>query len=788
MEKSAKTLELGAVLQLLADQAVSQPAKEVSLSLSPQDNLWEIKEGLAEVETAKTMIALKGSPSLQRVTDVSTSLERAGIGGVLGTGELVRVAGIMRAARTVRAYGAGERGEETRLDYLFHALRGNKYLEDRITNSIIGEGELADSASPDLASIRRLKRAAGARVKDILQKIISSSTYSKALQEPIITMRSDRYVVPVKSESKGSIPGLVHDISSSGATVFIEPMSVVETNNEIRELVSREEAEIERILIELTSQVAACREDIKSDFEILLSIDLIFAKAKLSFNMNASMPAVTQSGGIILKRARHPLLPPKTAVPIDITLGEVYDTLVVTGPNTGGKTVSIKTLGLLCLMVRCALHIPVDDGSSVPVFAKVLADIGDEQSIEQSLSTFSSHMTNIVKILEECDDNTLLLLDELGAGTDPVEGAALAISIIERARSLGAKIAATTHYSELKVYATISDGVMNASCEFDVQTLRPTYRLLTGIPGKSNAFAISRRLGLSEDIIEDAQGRISQENIGFEEIIGKLEQQRLDMEREKMETAKQLRNAETQSQSAEKLRRELEKTRQDALEVARREAREIILSAREVSDQVVEEMRRAKKLNAGSGDIQQINQTRADIRGKLNRAEDDLGETHEDIEAVVNSRPIISGDTVELMSLGTKAQVISVKNDGTLNLQAGIMKISAAQSEVKLLDSEVSYKAKDISARSSAQLRTMGTSPGIDVRGMTSEEAIPVIERYLDSAIMSGLETATIIHGKGTGALRTAVHIELKRMKEIKSFRFGRYGEGEDGVTIVQLE
>lgn len=788
LEKSLKTLELDAVLNMLAERAVSEPAKEVAAGLAPDDNLWEIKEGLAEVSTAKNMIVLKGSPAMHGISDIRAAIDRAGRGGTLNTGELLKIAAVMRAARTVRAYGQGERDKETRLDYLFLALRGNKYLEEKITGSIVGEGELADSASSDLADIRRKIRAASSRVRDILQRIITSQAYSKILQDPIITMRSDRYVVPVKAEHKGAIPGLVHDISSSGATIFVEPMSVVETNNDIRELMAKEEAEVERILAELSAEVSGCGDDVISDLEILIQLDLIFAKAKLSFDMDGCEPEITESGGIVLRRARHPLLPKKTAVPIDIVLGGEYDTLVITGPNTGGKTVSIKTLGLLCLMARCGMHIPVDDGSSVRIFKRILSDIGDEQSIEQSLSTFSSHMTNIVEVLRDCDDNTLLLFDELGAGTDPVEGAALAIAIIEYARGKGAKIAATTHYSELKSYATISPGVVNASCEFDVETLRPTYRLLTGIPGKSNAFAISRRLGLSEEIIEDAKNRIGEENAGFEEMISRLERQRKEMEDDRLEAAKHLKTAEEESRFAEKLRLELEKTRQNALDAARREARVIIEDARRVSDEVVEEIRRTKRDKAKADNWQEINQVRADIRGKLNRAEEDLSENAPKPQAVENVRPIRAGDTVELLSLGTKAQVISVEVDGMLNLQAGIMKVTAAQNTVKLLEGEAPLDRVSVSARSGAQLKSIGTAPELDLRGMMAEEAIPILDRYIDSAMMSGLGTVTIIHGKGKGVLRNAVHQSLKKTKGIEGFRLGRFGEGEDGVTIVQLK
>ena len=481
-QKSQRILELPAVLALLSQEAVSALAKEEAGKLSPSSDKAEIECRLAETTAAKEMVTLYGSPSFAGIKDVSGSLRRAEAGGMLNTHELLEIAAVLRTARNAQAYFSGEKSAKSAISYLFSSLIANKYLEEKISNCIIGEDEIADSASTALADIRRAMRAAGERVRQALQKIISSQSYAKALQEPIITMKNGRYVVPVKAEHKNSVPGLTHDVSASGATLFIEPMSAVKANNEIRELLAKEEKEIDRILMELSAEAAGFGEDIVCNVKVLSQLDLIFAKAKLSFKMNAGAPEISESGEVILRHARHPLLKAGTAVPVDVTLGGDFDTLVITGPNTGGKTVSLKTIGLMCLMAECGLHIPADDGSVIPSFGKILADIGDEQSIEQSLSTFSSHMTNIVEILKECNNDTLILLDELGAGTDPAEGAALAVAIIEYARSRGAKIAATTHYAELKIYAMTEKGVMNASCEFDVQTLRPTYRLLMGIP------------------------------------------------------------------------------------------------------------------------------------------------------------------------------------------------------------------------------------------------------------------------------------------------------------------
>ncbi len=785
-EKSIRTLELPAVLELLSAEAVSPPAKEKVLALRPADNEYEVKRRLGETTAAKAMMVLKGSPSFGGVRDVRSSLSRANIGGMLNTRELLDIAGVLQSARTVRAYAGGESCGRSDLDFLFSSLMANKFLEEKITSSITGEDEIADGASSELATIRRLMRAAAARVREALQKIISSPAYAKALQEPIITTRGDRYVVPVKADHKGSIPGLVHDVSSSGATFFVEPMPAVKANNELRELHAKEKLEIERILMELSAECGDHSGDIIQDFNVLIELDGIFARAKLSYKLNCGEPVISD-GRVVLKKARHPLLAKETAVPIGLELGGEFDTLVITGPNTGGKTVSIKTLGLLCVMAACGLHIPAADGSCVPVFTAVLADIGDEQSIEQSLSTFSSHMTNIVRILENCDHKSLLLFDELGAGTDPVEGAALATAIIENARHKGAHIAATTHYAELKVYATTTAGVQNASCEFDVESLRPTYKLLIGIPGKSNAFAISRRLGLPECVIMDARGRVSAETASFEETIEKLEQQRRLLENDREETQKKLRQTEENAKKSEMLRRELEVRLEKADEKARREAERILDDAKRAAERTFDELDDMKKRRDKELDHVRENQARAEIRRSLNEANRQIQKQYEPVEEKKSSRPLKVGDTVELLSMGVKATVLSVSEDRTLSLQAGIMKVTARENEVYLIENGSGIERKQISTKNDAVLRTMSTSTELDLRGMMTDEAIPVVERYIDSASMSRLEKVTIIHGKGTGALRAAVTQSLKTNRAVKSFRLGRYGEGENGVTIVEL-
>ena len=787
-EKSLNTLELPTVLSMLAQQAVGEAAKERALALTPSTDRFEVARRLEETTAAKTMMTVRGGPSFSGVKDVRASLARADLGGALNTRELLDIARVLQCARLVRSYIGDDSVGKTCIDALFYALRANKFLEEKIFTSIVGEDEIADGASPELATIRRQMRAAAARARDALQKILSSPSYAKALQEPIITMRSDRYVVPVRADHKGAVPGLVHDISATGQTLFVEPMAAVKANNELRELAAKEKLEIERILAELSADCAEHRDDIDSDFEMLTRLDLIFAKAKLSYKLDCQA-ASSEEKGIALRRARHPLLDQSKAVPIDVELGDSFDTLVITGPNTGGKTVSLKTIGLLAAMNQCGLHIPAADGSNLPVFSHILADIGDEQSIEQSLSTFSAHMTNIVSILEECDDESLLLFDELGAGTDPTEGAALAIAIIEHARKCGAIIAATTHYAELKVYATNEPGVQNASCEFDVETLRPTYRLLVGIPGKSNAFAISRRLGLREAIIEDARKRVGTESASFEATIEKLEQTRLLLEKDRSEAAIKLRQAEENAKKASFLRAELEVRLEKADQRARREAERVLSEARETAEQTFRELDEMRRLANEEEDAQRVNEARSELRRRLNQSTDALRRQDTQPQAEEKSaRPVKPGDTVQIKSMGMKAEVISVSPDRVLSLRAGIMNVTAKEDEVLLIEGAAAKPKKPAASASSATLRAAGLAQEIDLRGMEAIEAVLAAERYLDSAVMARLKTVTLIHGKGTGALRSAVQDMLRHNKCVKSFRLGRFGEGESGVTIVELK
>ncbi len=788
-EKSLNILELPTVLEMLAAEAVTDGGREACFKLRPSADRLEVKNRLAETSAAKEMMVVRGSPSLSGIKDIRPSLSRADLGGSLNTIELLNIARVLQCARLVKGYTSDDKLGKSCIDHLFAALHANRFLEEKITGSIVGEDEIADSASSELANIRRKIRAAGARVRDCLQKIISSPSYAKVLQEPIITMRSDRFVVPVKAECKGAIPGLVHDISASGATLFIEPMAAVKANNELRELAAKEKAEIERILAELSADCAAHAEDIASDYSYLITLDGIFARAKLSYKLNGIEPELREKG-VVLRRARHPLLPKNKAVPISLELGEDFDTLIITGPNTGGKTVTLKTIGLLNVMAQCGLHIPADDGSGVPVYRHVLADIGDEQSIEQNLSTFSAHMTNIVHILGECDADSLLLFDELGAGTDPTEGAALAIAVIEHARKLGADVAATTHYAELKVYATNENGIQNASCEFDVETLSPTYRLLVGVPGKSNAFAISERLGLSKDIIDDAKARIGVQNASFEATIEKLEQTRALLERDRAETAKKLREAEESAKKAAFLRAELSVRLEKADEKARRDAERIISDARRTAEDTFAELDEMRRKMNEDEQAQEVNRARSELRRKLNESQSKVKakQPEKPAEDKKSAREVRAGDTVEIKSMGVKAEVVDVNPDGSLNLRAGIMNVKLKPDDVYLIEGHAAKQKKQSVTLAGSTAPRAAVSPEIDLRGMESIEAVNAAEQYIDSAVMGKLKTVTIIHGKGTGALRAAVQQMLKRNKAVKSYRLGRFGEGESGVTIVELK
>ena len=794
-EKSIRTLELPAVLEMLSAKAVSEAAREKSRHIMPATERQEVLQLLDETDAAKERLGLYGSPSFSGVKDVSEPLARADRGGMLNTRELLNIAGLLTAARRVYEYDAERKGEATAIDRFFSALHTNKYLEDRIHGAILDEETIADTASAELTDIRRKMRIAASKGRQILQKIISSPSYAKVLQEALITQRDGRFVVPVKAECKGSLPGLVHDISSSGATLFVEPMGVVQANNELKELEAREEKEIERILRELSAQCADAMEYILLDYDMLVHLDMIFARAQLSYTMNASRPEVVRRGAISLKRARHPLLDQAKAVPVTVELGGDYDTLVITGPNTGGKTVTLKTLGLLCLMAQCGLHIPADSGSTVRVFDRILADVGDEQSIEQSLSTFSAHMSNTVEILRQADDDSLILFDELGAGTDPVEGAALAIAIIQDVRSKGALTAATTHYAELKTFAMTTAGVENASCEFDVQTLRPTYRLLVGIPGKSNAFAISRRLGLDESVIADAKAQMDSESLRFEDVLAQLEEKRQRLEKAQTEANRLWQQREEDARKARIFREQMEKAKENARAKGEAEAKRIVREAQQKTEEIFAQLEELRKQQTRAANFQQVNDAKAAIRHDLKEAEAVLHSRDQEPEAPAPSRPIAVGDLVELAGVKTAATVLNVNGDGSMLLQAGKMKMTVKAGQVRLLESaeEIEKRKKQAAAAQrknvSPQIQLAARAASeLDIRGMETLEAESVVENYIDAAVMAKLGTVTIIHGKGTGALRKAVHEMLKRNRAVKSFRLGRYGEGEAGVTVVELK
>ena len=784
--RSLIKLELDQILEQLSSCAGSSAGKTACLQLRPVSDLEEVKALLEQTTVASDICTRKGNPSFSGVTDVYASLERADRGGCLQPVELLHIASVLRCARNMKSYGDDE-DKATVLDPLFQSLTANKYLEDRISGAILSEEEIADNASPALSDIRRHMRIEAGKIKDSLQKMISSPAYSKYLREPIITIRQGRYVVPVKSEHRADVPGLVHDVSATGSTYFVEPMSAVNANNALRDLEFKEKKEIERILAELSAEAAAHREDIALDVQLLVQLDVIFAKAKLAYRMRAWEPMMNDEGIVDLRNARHPLIDPKTVVPISVRLGKDFDSMIITGPNTGGKTVTLKTIGLLTLMAECGLHIPAGDGSQLSTFDAILADIGDEQSIAQSLSTFSSHMRTIVDIVEECDDRTLVLFDELGAGTDPAEGAALAIALIEFCRKMGSRVVATTHYAELKLYAMRTKGVINASCEFNVETLQPTYKLLIGVPGKSNAFAISRKLGLSEDILKEADDLVGKSDKDFEDVLSQLESQRQQMESARIEAERLRTETEKIKRQSEEYSAQMQKEKDKAFEAARREAQRIIDDARYVANKTAEELKELRK-QIENGDVNGINQRQTELRKGLNEAEGKLRAGQKEVKRPEPTRAVMVGDTVELLKLGTKASVIAIHKDGTYLLQAGILKMSAKPDEVYLLEVENPYKAKGGRPQHSGrEMKMAAMASEIDLRGMDSIEAIGVLQRYLDEAMRSNLSSVRIIHGKGTGTLRTAVQQELKRTKFVKTYRLGIYGEGEDGVTIAEF-
>ncbi len=792
MNKHYTSLELDKILKMLSDTASSNDAKESALCIKPSADYFEVLELLDKTEAAYILIAKFGAPSFGGLQNVNNALSRANAGGSLSAGELLKIATTLRIIRGITVWHEKCAGMETSLDDLFNSLYPNKYLEEKITNAILSETEISDNASPELKEIRRKKRHYENKIREQLDSMIRSSHYSKILRDGIITQRNGRFVVPVKAENRGDVAGMVHDTSGSGATVFIEPAAVVEANNEIKVLESREADEIERILAELSQMAGEFEDTVKISFDSATMLDLHFAKAHLAYKMKASRPVLNADGEILLKKARHPLIDPKKVVPVDISLGIDFDSLVITGANTGGKTVSIKTVGLLTLMAECGLMLPVTDNSRISVFKNVLADIGDEQSIEQSLSTFSAHMSTIVGILNNADDESLVLIDELGAGTDPVEGAALAVSILEELRRKGAKIASTTHYSELKEYALKTNRVENGCCEFDVATLRPTYRLLIGMPGRSNALAIAGRLGISENIIDFAKALISEEDTRFEDAVDTLESARkaLEDDKQKLEDEKtailrQKENAEKQLQKArEQSEKEIQRAKQDA--------ERIVENARRAGNSLLLEIEQLKKEQAKTKNLQEIARKAKAAMGSHLDKMDEISQTLENDEGeYVLPRPLKVGDRVLVKSLGNEAEIISVdEKKNTAQVQSGMLKMKADISDLRLLGAKKPPKKQygGRTVHTGSTKATMSSNSSIDLRGTTVEEAILDLDKFIDSILRTGLNEITIIHGKGTGALRKGIHIHLRKHPNIRTFRVGTFGEGEEGVTIAELK
>lgn len=785
-----KALELDKILGILSSLTSCPDAAEAALKIEPQTALGLAQRLVDETEGAYILLAKFGGPSFGGLKNVNNSLARASAGGTLSIRELLAIGEDLRVIRSLYEWRSRQSGAQTCIDTMFSALRPNKYFEDKINNAILNEDELADSASSALAEIRRKIKRQSASVREKLDAITRSQTYQKYLQDYIVTQRNGRFVVPVKNEYRNEIPGLVHDTSASGATVFIEPMGVVEANNEIRVLQGKEQDEIERILAELSAEAGEFEDEIKYSYEIACGLDLIFAKAQLAYKMKASVPVLNNKGIVDIKKGRHPLLDKKKVVPIDIRLGEDFDSLVITGPNTGGKTVSIKTVGLLTLMAMCGLMIPAADNSRICVFGGIYADIGDEQSIEQSLSTFSSHMVNIVDITARADNSSLILIDELGAGTDPVEGAALAISILEELRSKGAKIAATTHYAELKAYALQTDRVENGSCEFDVATLRPTYRLLIGVPGRSNAFAISEKLGIPERVIARAKEMVSGENIRFEDVIDSLEARRIEMEKARAEAEELKRQNEELKKKAESRLDDIEELRQKEFDRARSDAMRLVENARREANALMLEVDKLKKeLKGGARNAEFVQKAKSQVKrsmGAVDAAVNPVSESADD--GYVPSRPFKVGDTVRLSGMNSEATVLTLPDkNGEMEVQSGIMKMRVKAERLRLVDKPKQKTKSDI--KHIGESRTSSSADTrCDLRGLTVEEGIMTLDAFIDSMVMARLKEFTIIHGKGTGALRAAVQQHLKRHPQIKSYRLGTFGEGENGVTIAQIK
>ncbi len=787
-EKSLSTLEYTKILKSLSECAKNDDAKTMAEELKPSSDFREVERALAETDAAVTMSLKFGSPEILRVEPVDGAIKRLDVGGALSAAELLNVARLLKCIRNLKRYTKEQTGA---LEEYFSELVSAKPIEDEINRAIVSEDEIADAASPALANVRRKMKNTGAKIKDSLDSMVRSGHYQKFLMDNIVTMRNNRYVVPVKAEHRSEVPGIVHDMSASGSTVFIEPSSVVNANNELHELEIKEKAEIEKVLYELSNKVAEISEQVKYNYETLILIDFIFAKAKLALDMKAVCPKLNTDGKIKIVKGRHPLIDKSKIVPIDVRLGDDFDVLVVTGPNTGGKTVVLKTIGLFCIMTQAGLHIPANEESEMPVFDDIFADIGDEQSIEQSLSTFSSHMKNIVHIVENAGPNSLVLFDELGAGTDPVEGAALATAIIESIRLIGAKIVATTHYSELKLYALSIDGIENASCEFDVETLSPTYKLLIGVPGKSNAFAISKKLGLPDSIIERSKEKLSDENIKFEDVLGSIEENRISAQKAREEQERMRREIEQLKDELQREREKIDKKKDKIYDNARAKAEKIIKQAQEDTERMLEEIKQLQKEKRNKEAVRAMEEVRKELKLKEKSNVRPKNRRSGGVKSNVNLNTLKLGSNVLIIDLNDKGTVLSINKDNqTAVIQVGIMKITAKISNLVVLEDEKGSKPESYVApkRSTGINTAMSGKTEVDLRGMTIGEAELEVDKFLDESVLSGLSEVSLIHGKGTGALRAGIHEYLRHHPHVRKYRLGRFGEGDIGVTIVELK
>ncbi|MBE6853288.1 MAG: endonuclease MutS2 [Ruminococcus sp.] len=792
MEKYFKTLELHKVLEMLAEHTSNDATRKMALEIEPCCDCDEVRREVEKVSQAFELSVRFGSPPFSSFKDINGHLRRAKSGGRLSLKDLLDVLGMLKQIKSLYDWYRHCEDTETDLDYLFSGLIPNDALLQRLETSIVSEEELSDGASSELASIRRKIRQTGAKLRSTLDKMVKSSSMQKCLQEAVVTMRDGRYVLPVKSEHKNAVPGLVHDTSSTGQTYFIEPMSIVDCNNDIRILESQEQEEIDRIIRALTAECALYADSIAEGFRVCTILNLYFAKSDFAARMKATAPVISDDGVIELRRARHPLIDPKKAVPVDISIGEEYSALIITGPNTGGKTVSLKTTGLLTLMTMCGLLIPVADGSRVSVFDNILVDIGDNQSIEQNLSTFSSHINRVIDIIGRADGRSLVLLDELGSGTDPVEGAALAVSVIERLKASGAKLMVTTHYQELKIYAIESADTQNASCEFDISTLRPTYKLIMGSPGKSNAFEICRSLGMPSDVIDEAQTLVSSENMRFETVIEKLEAARSELEKQNAELDRLRREAKENAEKLEKELAELEKLKEKELEKARSVSMNIIENTKIKSNELLDELQSIKKQK----DKDKFGSMVSDAERLSKKS---LNNMYDKANPVVKKKPdsyklpraLKSGDYVFIPSMNQNGTVVSAQDQkGFVFVQAGIMKMKMNISELRLADKQNTSSQKNTKAKFTPKKNTSTgkVQQELDIRGYSSDEGVMELDMFINHAVMMGLSLVTVIHGKGTGVLRSAIHARLRKIPVVKSFRLGVYGEGEDGVTIIELK